>query len=456
MSDRLMIFSCDSHVGGPPQVYRDYIDPRYRDALDALSAENDLWSGQTYWAGFQRGESLDRYGVFDARRLLEEMDADGVAGQLLLNGHGLATTPFFSISNDVYPPELRAAGGKAFHRWLLDFAAEGDGRLAPVADPGPCLDLEAAVQELKWVAEAGFVGVFMPGTVHDPALPELYDSYFDPFWAACEEFDLALVIHAAFGSQQGRILDMLRQKSRMKEELILKNPEFASLDVSSLTSGELLELGGGAPDTMTARFGATALHTGRRALAHLMVGGVFDRFPALKVVLIELRGDWLPATLAHLDARVGSVSPWLELKPSEYFQRNCWIAPSSPRPSEVALRHGIGIDKFLFATDYPHPEGTWPDTFQWLRATFRDVPEDELRLMLGENAVGCLGLDPAKLRAAADRIGPRPAEIYDDRSEVDPSLIDSFNHRSGYGKPTEQVDLAEIESWIEGSTMAVG
>jgi len=456
MSERLMIFSCDSHVGGPPEFYRDYIDPRYRDALDGLSAENDLWSGQTFWHGFQRGQSLDRYGVFDAKRLLEEMDADGVAGQLLLNGHGLATTPFFSISNDVYPPELRAAGAKAFHRWLLDFASEGDGRLAPVADPGPCLDLDATVEELKWAAEAGFVGVFMPGTVHDPALPELHDPYFDRFWAACQELGLGLVIHAAFGSQQGRILDMLRQKSRMKEELVSKNPEFASLDVSSLTAHEMLELGGGTPESMTARFGANALHSGRRALAHLMVGGVFDRFPALKVLLIELRADWLPATLARLDAQAAKVAPGLRLKPSEYFKRNCWIAPSSPRPSEVAMRRDIGMDKFLFATDYPHPEGTWPDTFQWLRAIFRNVPEDELRLILGQNAVACLGLDQAKLQTAADRIGPRPTEIYDDRSDVDPALIDAFNRRSGFKKRAEQVDLAEVGGWIEDCATAVG
>ena len=454
MSDRLMIFSCDGHVGGPPQVYRDYIDPRYRVALDELSAENDIWSGQTFWGGFERGEDLDRYGVFNPRRLLEEMDADGVAGQLLLNGHGLATTPFFSIANDVYSPELRTAGAKAFHRWLLDFAAGGDGRLAPVADPGPCLDLVETVEELKWAGEAGFVGVFMPGSVHDSTLPELYDPYFDPFWAACEEYGLALVIHAAFGSQQGRILDMLRQKSRMKDELVAKNPEFASLDVSSLTSTELLELGGGVPDTMTARFGATALHSGRRALAHLMVGGVFDRFPALKVLVVELRADWLPATLTELDAAVSRVAPPLELKPSEYFQRNCWIAPSSPRPSEVAMRHEIGMDKFLFATDYPHPEGTWPDTLQWLRAIFRDVPIDELRLILGENAVGCLGMNPLKLRAAADRIGPRPADIYDG-GDVDRSLLDAFNRRSGFGKPVEQVDVREVDAWIEERATAL-
>ncbi len=135
----------------------------------------------------------------------------------------------------------------------------------------------------------------------------------------------------------------------MKEVLVERNPEFASLDLSSLTAGELLELGGGVPEDSMQRFGPSALYAARRALSHLILGGVFERFPKLKVVLVELRADWVPATLAHLDARVAESSLGLPLKPSEYFARNGWVAPSSPRPAEVAMRHEIGIDKFIFA-----------------------------------------------------------------------------------------------------------
>src|SRR5262249_41230266 len=81
------VFSFDGHVGGPPETYLPYIDPRYRADLEALSAENAEWSGFTKFYGFERGQ---KYGVFDAPRLLEEMDADGIAGQILLNGHGMA------------------------------------------------------------------------------------------------------------------------------------------------------------------------------------------------------------------------------------------------------------------------------------------------------------------------------------------------------------------------------
>jgi hypothetical protein len=156
-------------------------------------------------------------------------------GSCCLHGHGLATTPFFGTSNDVYPPELRAAGAKAYHRWLADYAAGGEGRLVPVADSMPCLDMNETVAELHRVTEAGFSGVYLPASVYEPALPAHHDPYFDPIRATCEDAGLVLVLHAAFGAQQGSVLGMMRNNQRMKERLIEKNPEFANLNLTSLT-----------------------------------------------------------------------------------------------------------------------------------------------------------------------------------------------------------------------------
>ena len=120
------------------------------------------------------------------------------------------------------------------------------------------------------------------------------------------------------------------------------------------------------------------------------------------------------------------------------------------------MRHEIGIDRFLFATDYPHPEGTWPDTAAWLRAAFRGVPEHELRQLLGANAVACLDIDPAPLHAAARRIGPRPSDVLRRSADVAPELIDAFSKRSGFTNAAEDVDRGAIDTWLTPDLVGAG
>ena len=115
----------------------------------------------------------------------------------------------------------------------------------------------------------------------------------------------------------------------------------------------------------------------RQAFWQLVQGGVFDRHPQIKVVFSEVRSDWLPETLAYLDERFEKERHLTKLKPSEYFERHCYIAPSSPRPAEMKQRREIGIDRMLLGVDYPHVEGTWPNTWDWLRSIFTDFSEEK-------------------------------------------------------------------------------
>jgi predicted TIM-barrel fold metal-dependent hydrolase len=97
--------------------------------------------------------------------------------------------------------------------------------------------------------------------------------------------------------------------------------------------------------------------------------------------------------------------------PSFYAKRNCYYGASSPSRRELAGRHEIGIDHILWGTDYPHYEGTFPHTRKALRHTFHDVPRDEARAILGENAARLYGFDLEKLAPLAARFGPTPAEV---------------------------------------------
>jgi hypothetical protein len=91
-------------------------------------------------------------------------------------------------------------------------------------------------------------------------------------------------------------------------------------------------------------------------------------------------------------------------------------------PYEVAYRHEVGLDQLLWGTDYPHLEGTWPQTPQSIRHTFNDVPEDEARLILGETACVIYGFNREKLWEVAQRVGPAPAEVATPLAEDEYSL----------------------------------
>ena len=101
----------------------------------------------------------------------------------------------------------------------------------------------------------------------------------------------------------------------------------------------------------------------------------------------------------------------LPLKPSEYFARQVFVAASMLSPEECGLRYKIGVDKLMWGSDYPHPEGTWPHTEERIHETFGDVPEDEVRAMLGETAAKVYRFDIAQLAKDAERVGPLPSEI---------------------------------------------
>jgi Amidohydrolase len=191
----------------------------------------------------------------------------------------------------------------------------------------------------------------------------------------------------------------------------------------------------------------------QQAMWQLMLGGVFDRHPNLKFVLTEVRATWVPATLAVLDRLAEETAAPMALKPSEYFERNCAVAPSSTHRSEIELRHEIGVHKMMFGTDYPHHEGTWPNTRAWITVAFEGVPE--ARPILGENAISFYGLDRTSLVKTAEAIGPLPSEVLVSNANVDQSLVEHFHKRSGFSRPADPVDTDAIASAFHADTRAL-
>jgi hypothetical protein len=110
-------------------------------------------------------------------------------------------------------------------------------------------------------------------------------------------------------------------------------------------------------------------------------------------------------------AKLGDYTSHLSLKPSEYFARNVMVGASCMPRREAELRHQIGVGNIMWGSDYPHPEGSWPQTHQQMTDTFRGVPESELTAMVGGNAASFYEFDTAALQPLVDRIGPDSAEF---------------------------------------------
>jgi len=156
----------------------------------------------------------------------------------------------------------------------------------------------------------------------------------------------------------------------------------------------------------------------------------------------------VPPTLAYLDGVHAADTESLKMTPSEYWKRHCACGTSLMRYGDVAARHEVGIDKLMFGSDYPHFEGTWPNTHDWIRATLGSVPEVEARAILGENVIEFYGLDRALLEKTAKRVGPLYGELFNGQP-VDQKLIRHFEFRAGINKPVnfkvDQMDQAVAE-----------
>ncbi|GIT45869.1 MAG: hypothetical protein Ct9H300mP12_04540 [Acidimicrobiales bacterium] len=104
--------------------------------------------------------------------------------------------------------------------------------------------------------------------------------------------------------------------------------------------------------------------------------------------------------------------------PSEYFGDNVFIGASTMSREEVRRRHVNGIDALMWGTDYPHPEGSWPNTRARLKNDFQDATIEDTRRLLGLNAVDCYGWTRSACRPSP--IGSaQPQQTWDNRRICD-------------------------------------
>jgi predicted TIM-barrel fold metal-dependent hydrolase len=154
----------------------------------------------------------------------------------------------------------------------------------------------------------------------------------------------------------------------------------------------------------------------RRPLWFLILGGVFDRHPDLRVVVTENGAQWLPSLVRDMESFFDThgfapVRATLRMRPREYVERHVWIGGSLMKRSEAEMRAEIGVERLMWGVDYPHLEGAAPVHRQVMQHVLGGLPEPDIRRILGGNATDLWGFDAALLQAVADRVGPTVADL---------------------------------------------
>jgi predicted TIM-barrel fold metal-dependent hydrolase len=408
----LLIISSDCHAGALPAMYSQYLPSKYRAAADdwwlgfaremASRAGTffdqeavDDYAGKAGDEGFSRmrraAEQLTqqdddalramlsdetsvfapRKGEWDAAVRLRELEEDGVVGEVIFPQMAPFGAGLLQYRSRI-DPDQNLAGIRAYNRFLADLCNANPGRHAGVALVNVD-DIDVTVQEVRDAQKLGlWGGVLLP--THTGEHPFYHHPRYEPLWSVCEELGMSVHSHSGWSPDYG--------------------------DVPSATAMYISEV------DMWAH----------RPFAALVWSGVFERHPALQFILTETGCSWILETLRVLEFKADlpffqHFKKGLSLRPSEYFQRQCHLGASFLPAHEAVDRHRIGVDKLMWGSDYPHLEGTWPNTLDALRATFGEMPEHETRKILGGNALSVYGFDGAQLAPIAARVGPKLEDL---------------------------------------------
>jgi predicted TIM-barrel fold metal-dependent hydrolase len=132
-----------------------------------------------------------------------------------------------------------------------------------------------------------------------------------------------------------------------------------------------------------------------RVLTNLILCGVLDRFPELKIVSVESGVGWIPFVLEALQYEMDETKTRYTATPKEIFQRQIYGCTWFERDSIVADARRLGINNIMFETDFPHPTCLYPGALNFLaEATSRFTPEERTKV-LGGNAARVYNLPPA-------------------------------------------------------------
>ncbi len=397
MRSEALVIDADGHILEPPDLWEKYLEAKYRANAIRLKVDDEGYEylevagkpvGQTQRgqlgtlggmgreineatkrrrqfveAGkgaelrFEKPRPEDTYvkgaafGTMDMKERVALLDREGLAKALLYPTLGLLWEA------ETMDAELSAAYCRAYNRWIADFCRDSGGRLVPIAHLS-LGDPEEAARELERAVKDGCRGAFVaPFTI---SRRPHGDAAHDRVFAVAQECGVPLAIHPTFEPPAFGV--------------------FHRYDHFGWAAWY---------------YDLFAGHGVQHAFATFFQLGVFDRFPKLRVVVLESGAGWIGYFLDRADAIFNgttiSQTVRLKEKPSYYFKERCFISADPDERTIAGLMNHVGEDKFFWASDYPHPDH--PGNYlEELAGMVAPMGETGRRGILGDNVARAYNL----------------------------------------------------------------
>ena len=378
------LISADSHLEIDARWWRDRVPATYRDQAPRvvrLPDGSDAWliegqalrqvpfdlyggKGRDVWKPFgQNYETTPGTGSPDQR--LREQDEDGIDAEVLFPGQASGPNFWRNIRDD----DAYKACVRAYNDFLAeDYCSRDSDRLIGLGVI-PMTGLQDALEELRHLRNIGIRGIALSCFPSGKGLPTPED---DTFWKEALDMQMPICVHQEFNREGPRGGPLLRYPK--------------PLDNKSGRLGPLTDLA-----AQTARFG----RLGFLNAVQMALDGLFERFPNLEIFFAETQIGWIPWAYEMADIRYERHRYWAEAvlewkplpkKPTDYLKEHILWGFQQDSVG-VRLRDLMGTDKLIWATDFPHQESEFPHSDGVIAKNFTGVPEDEVRMMVRDNAM---------------------------------------------------------------------
>jgi predicted TIM-barrel fold metal-dependent hydrolase len=323
---------------------------------------SDLYGGKGRgrWRPFGQAYETTA-GTGPPEQRLREQDQDGIDAEVLFPG---ASGP--RLWRRIKDDEAYKSVVRAYNDFLAeDYCAVARDRLIGLGVL-PWTGVDDAIAEMEHCARAGLKGVCLGVFPSGKSYPTAED---DRFWAAALDMRMPVTIHVELTRSGGPLVKYPAGTPEVLERIGPRR-DFAQELCKFARSG-----------------GVNAVQ--------LIMSGVFDRFPELRIFFAENQIGWIPLFMEVADSRYERHLPWAEellgfkrlpRLPSEYIRDHCYWGFQHDRVG-VELRHRLNHERLIWASDFPHQESDWPNSMRIVEENFAGVPEDERRAMVAGNAI---------------------------------------------------------------------